>query len=304
MATDGQAKNNDTESGSGWRRVVRRTLIVAAVVVAAMLVWSVAVEPRFILAEQEERAEIPQLPSRWDGARVGVIADLQVGMWLGNVDMAREAVAELVERRPDVVLVLGDFVYGDGDTADDVDTAIDIVRPLTDAGIDTFAVLGNHDHATGAADLLERRLEAIGVPVLINEAINVGAAGEELWVAGIGSYRVGNSRPRKAIDSIPADAARIVMMHNPKSFEDLPAASAPLAVAGHTHGGQLRVPFLPEWSLLRFTQRDAAHADGWIDGYGAPGNELFVNRGIGMSVVPARFNCSPAITIFELRPSG
>ena len=90
------------------------------------------------------------------------------------------------------------------------------------------------------------------------------------------------------------------MMHNPATFAKLEPASAPLAVAGHTHGGQIRVPFLPEWSYLRLFQDDVVHTDGWIEGYGAGGNELFVNRGIGMSVLPIRINCSPAVSVFEL----
>lgn len=91
------------------------------------------------------------------------------------------------------------------------------------------------------------------------------------------------------------------MMHNPDTFGRLPPSSAPLAVAGHTHGGQIRIPFTPEWSWITFKSEDEVHADGWIDDYGAPGNRLYVNRGIGFSVVPIRINAPPEITMFTLR---
>ena len=88
------------------------------------------------------------------------------------------------------------------------------------------------------------------------------------------------------------------MMHNPNSFEAFPAGSAPLAVAGHTHGGQVRLPGTPEWSWLTFVKEDEVHADGWIDGYGSPHNRLYVNRGIGFSGVPLRINCMPEVSLF------
>lgn len=270
----------------------------------AVVVWSVAIEPRFILSEQEEVAEIPHLPEGWEGASVGVLADLQIGMWWDNVGMAERAVDALVDRRPDVVLLLGDFVYDKADTVEEVDTTIEVIRPLTDAGIATFAVLGNHDHHSGAAELLRERLPGIGVEVLHNESTTIERDGDALHIAGIGAARPDAARPDAAVDGIPDDEARIVMMHNPASFEGLPADSAPLAVAGHTHGGQIRLPFLPEWSYLGLVEDHPVRTDGWIDGYGAPGNELFVNRGIGMSLIPARLNCSPAITVFELRRSS
>ena len=62
----------------------------------------------------------------------------------------------------------------------------------------------------------------------------------------------------------------------------------------------IRLPFTPEWSWITFRLEDEVHADGWIDGYGAPGNRLYVNRGIGFSVLPIRINCPPEITMFTL----
>ena len=89
-------------------------------------------------------------------------------------------------------------------------------------------------------------------------------------------------------------------MHNPDVFAELPAGTAPLALAGHTHGGQVRLPFMPSWSWFALVTQDAVHTDGWIDDYGAPGNRLYVNRGIGMSGLPVR-NCRPEVTLITLQ---
>jgi predicted MPP superfamily phosphohydrolase len=161
-------------------------------------------------------------------------------------------------------------------------------------------VSGNHDYAAGAAAPLTAALESAGVEVLRNESVAVERGDEALHVVGIGPLLPGHAEPAEALAVVPDAAPRIVLTHNPDVVASLPAGSAPLAVAGHTHGGQIRVPFKPQWSWLALVQGGAVTVDGWIDGYGAPGNRLYVNRGIGMSVLPVRPNCRPAVTFFTL----
>jgi predicted MPP superfamily phosphohydrolase len=72
-------------------------------------------------------------------------------------------------------------------------------------------------------------------------------------------------------------------------------------VVAHTHGGQMRVPFTPDWSWTRLITSERVPADGWAEGYGARGNQLYVNRGIGFSLIPVRVNCRPELTVFTLR---
>ncbi len=286
-------------------------------VVALLIVWGGVVEPRLIDRE-EEVATIPGLPAAWEGRRVAQISDLQVGIWLANTGTMRRIVEELVEERPALVLITGDFIYHAGeDPTEEIRTAVGIVRPLPAAGIPTYAVLGNHDYLTASsgdpkreavAAELRRALEAAGIPVLHNAAAALAAPGDggasPLYLVGIGPAIPDEARPAAALGQVPDGAPRLVMMHNPDTFEALPAGAAPLAVAGHTHGGQVRVPFTPEWSWMRLVQGGEVHADGWIDSYGAPGNRLYVNRGIGFSVAPIRLFCPPELTVFTLRSAG
>ena len=80
---------------------------------------------------EREVAAIPDLPAAWEGQRVALIADLQVGIWLANTDMIRRIVALLVEERPALVLIAGDFVYKPGPDADDeIGRVIELIRPL------------------------------------------------------------------------------------------------------------------------------------------------------------------------------
>lgn len=322
-----------------WR-IIKYSLFFLAGIILLFLLWGVLIEPR-IIDEETETVEIPNLPAAWEDKRIAVIADLQVGMWFDNTDTVSRIIETLVEERPAVVLIAGDFIYhptdddnpeearreaeGDrDDIAGEIRKVVALLRPLAEAKIPVYAVLGNHDYAMQkpnsvklewVAQEVESALEANGIKVLQNEAVPLLLANEStgesdniskdkeppLYLIGVGSHYAERSRPLEALQAVPPDAARVAFMHNPDSFTEFPPHSIPLAVAAHTHGGQLRLPLLPEWSWISYKVKGEAHADGWIDGFGQAGNRLYVNRGIGFSLVPIRINCPPELTYFTLR---
>ncbi|PZD74664.1 hypothetical protein C1752_00614 [Acaryochloris thomasi RCC1774] len=278
-----------------------------------LVLWGL-IEPHFLNVE-EETAVIPNLPKAWEGQKIGQLSDFQVGLWADNPDTGHRGVKKLIEVQPAAVFISGDFIYhAKPDPAAEIEEAVSIVRPLVEAGIPTYAVLGNHDYGmsskkappdTELASNLETELETAGIVVLKNEStqMRLPNSDEPLYLAAVGSLWAKQDDVSKTLEGIPANSPRVVMMHNPDTFELFPANSAPLAVAGHTHGGQMRLPASPQWSWLRFTQDDKVYADGWAKGYGKPGNNLYVNIGIGMSMVPIRIFCPPELTIFTLRSS-
>lgn len=276
---------------------------------AVGLLWGGGVEPRLLLDVRDTEATMEGLPSSWEGARVALLGDLQVGMWLDNDGMVRRAVRAIQAARPDLVLIAGDFVY-EPDSAV-VREAVELVRPLVEAGLPTFAVLGNHDYALARDDgepdhviaaHLQEELEAAGIVVLENESVRLEKAGRALHLVGVGSAWAVRSRPEAALAGVPPDAPRLVLMHNAVAFRELPPHTAPVVLAAHTHGGQIRFPFLPSESWLDIARPREVIADGWaVDSVGAPGNRAYVNRGIGFSVVPLRLFCRPELTIVTLR---
>ena len=278
--------------------------------VALLVVWGL-IEPRF-LNTKEEVATIPNLPASWEGKQIGQLSDFQIGMWGGNPGTASRSVEQMIEANPAAVLISGDFIYhAEPAPSKEIEKAVSIVKPLVEAGIPTYAVLGNHDYGmsgknaepgTKLASSLESDLEAAGIVVLENEsaAMQLSDSDEPLYLAAVDSLWADQDNVEAALADIPEGSPRVALMHNPDSFELFPANTAPLAVAGHTHGGQMRIPNSPQWSWLRFTQSDKVYADGWAKGYGKPGNNLYVNVGIGMSIVPLRIFCPPEMTLFTL----
>lgn len=279
--------------------------------VALLAIWGL-IEPRFLNTEKEV-AKIPNLPTAWEGKQIGQLSDFQIGMWAGNPGTARRSVEEMIEANPAAVLISGDFIYhAEPAPSAEIEKAVSIVKPLVDAGIPTYAVLGNHDYGmsskkaepgTQLASNLETELEAAGIIVLENEsvAMQLPDSSEPLYLAAVDSLWAHQDNVEAALADIPADSPRVALMHNPDDFEFFPENTAPLALAGHTHGGQIRLPNSPQWSWLRFTQDDKVYADGWVeDSYGKLGNNLYVNVGIGMSIVPIRLFCPPEMTLFTL----
>lgn len=295
-----------------WR--IKRLVTASIVVVVALLAWGL-LEPYFIEVERYD-VTLANLPDAWHGRRVAVIGDMQVGMWLDNTTTVRWAAERLAAEQPDAVLLVGDFIYhGGSDPEERMGKVVRLLEPLTDMTVPLYAVLGNHDYsvtATQEATVREARareltavLSDAGIRVLQNEAVplSVGSADgdDPLYLAAIGPHLPRKDRPQEALAAIPEGAPRLVMMHNPASFAAIPNDEAPFAVAGHTHGGQIRLPFpTPNWSMLALITEGAVHTDGWIEDYGNAGNRLYINRGIGFSLVPLRINCRPEITYFTL----
>ena len=283
-------------------------------VVVFLIVWGSLIEPRFLLDIQSHEAEVPNLPPAWEGHTVALLADLQVGMWMDNTGMVKEAVEEALEANSALVLIAGDFVYKPDSAV--VQKAVALLRPLLEAKVPVVAVLGNHDYSMmkeksrgreAMARYLTSELAAAGVHVLENEAFSVARPGsrETLYVAGIGSVWAKRSRPAAALADVPDGAPRVVLMHNPVAYRELPADAAPLALAAHTHGGQIRIPLTPSASWLSIARPREVIADGWAaKSVGAAGNRLYVNRGIGFSLVPLRIFCRPELTLFTLHGTG
>ena len=290
-------------------RTIKRIGIALGSFLILLLVYGVLVEPRLILSQVNHEVPLPGLTEELAGTKVAVLADFQLGMWFANLGMVERAVQTTVAADPDVVLLAGDFVYStDPSIQTQTDTLLDLLEPLLDSGIPTYAVLGNHDYRVNAAEELTTALEGAGVIVLRNSAVPIPGTGDDplkqLYIVGIGPEVPDLVDVDAALADVPDGAPRVVLMHNPTVFDQLPPGSAPLTVAGHTHCGQVALPGTPDWSYLALTNEERVVADGWSpDGYGGEGNRMFVTCGIGFSVVPIRINAPPQIAYFTLQPA-
>jgi predicted MPP superfamily phosphohydrolase len=259
-------------------------------------VYACAVEPYWLDTVRLEIA-LDGLPPEFEGYVVAQISDLHVG---SGVPLAylRRAVEAANAARPDLVVVTGDIVDGGGpaEAADDAAELLSALRPR-DA---VMAVLGNHD--TGAyrpsrevdeegVRRLRGALEAAGVDVLFNDERMIERGGGRLRVVGFGdlwSRQFDASRFRAG-----AGEATIALSHNPDTAPELAERGAGLVLCGHTHGGQVRMPFLgPPYYPIEHRELMYGH-------HRIGRTQVYVNPGLGYSY-GVRFLSRPELTLFRV----
>ncbi len=245
-------------------------------------------------------------PPGWPAGRrltVTVIADLHAGGPNMGIARVRDVVNAANGLQSDLVVVLGDYFATHR-------FVTEVVPPMAWAGelarlkarLGVHTVLGNHDWWYGLA-AARKALRDVGLPAMENDTVLVGEAGERVWLAGLGdqlAYWLGDDEFR-GVDDLPATLAKattddpvILLAHEPDIFPDVPERVA-LTIAGHTHGGQIRLPFVPPvWAPSKYGARFA---------YGhivERGRHMIVSGGLGCSKLPLRLGMPPEIVRIEL----
>jgi predicted MPP superfamily phosphohydrolase len=222
------------------------------------------------------------------------MTDLHAGMPHAGLDAVGRAAGALAAERPDLVLLLGDFLDRRAIFARPVDpfALMGRLMPLAAAPRGVFAVLGNHDWYAGARRIADA-LGDIGATVLEDSAAPAGAGG--LWVAGVGDYRVRGARVDRALMPVPEDAAVLLLSHDPDAFPFVPERVG-LTLSGHTHGGQVGIP------CLRRPFVPSHYGERYVHGHLVEGGRhLYVSSGIGTSGLPVRFLRPPEVVKLTLR---
>lgn len=271
-------------------------MVTMVLLVTALCAWGFWFEPRRLVI-REVALTLPGWPPGNNGFRIAVLTDLHVGSPHHGVRKLRRITARVNALHPDAVLILGDLVIqgvvgGRFVPPEAVAVELRVIR----SRYGTFAVLGNHDWWLDA-ERVAAAVSTAGITLLEDTAHELHIAGGGFWLAGVSDYWEGRHDVAAALRRVPSGAAVIVFTHNPDIFPEVPARVA-LTVAGHTHGGQVKLPLLgPPVVPSRFGRRYAA---GHVV---EDGRHLFVSTGTGTSILPVRFRVPPEIVVLVLRGS-
>lgn len=256
---------------------------------AGLLGDAFVVEPCWLEVTHHE-APAPGVPP----LTLALLADLH----LQSVGMLEEDVAEAVhDARPDLVVLVGDSVDERG-TLDELERFLSLLPREAE----TWATLGNWEHWAGIdLEALRSTYARAGVQLLVNESASLEKKGRCLHIAGFDDATAGRPRLGVLPQQPAAGEKTIALAHSPVYRDRLAALSQAqqpdLVLSGHTHGGQLDLlgwrPFLPRGS--------GRYVEGWY-GRGAAdaGPPLYVTRGIGTSVVPARLGARPEVALIQV----
>jgi predicted MPP superfamily phosphohydrolase len=306
MKADVAETDRNTVAGTGAGRVTRRRVVAGGAALlglsaVATAAYAAAIEPQGLVVTRYE----PSLPS-WPTGRklsVTVIADLHAG----GPDMMLPHVRRVIDTanglKSDLMVLLGDYVaryrfkterLPDGQLTSELERL--------EAPLGVWAILGNHDWWYDLK-AVRRVLADARIPVMENDAVKLGGEDRQFWLAGIGdqlAHPLGRGHFR-GVDDLPGTLAQVhtpdpvlLLVHEPDIFPRVPDRVA-LTLAGHTHGGQIRVPFIwPAFVPSKFGKRFA---------YGQvveEGRHIIVSGGLGTSIIPARLGVPPEILRIEL----
>jgi len=238
---------------------------------------------------------IPGLPPEQSGLRLVQLSDPHVAWWNSRAEMER--IGEMImQLQPDLFVLTGDMVDHHPDYVHVLADSLEELKPR----LGRYAIIGNHDVYTGAEAVAER-MQARGFHMLRNQCLGLEERGARLALLGMedsGANWTGADPWEEMIPhylaDCPAGLPVILLAHRPSAFSRVEGRPVALTLTGHTHGGQLRLPFgLPGLAHLGFQRPSGL--------YRVAGQTLYTSRGTGTVGWPFRLNCPPEITLFILR---
>ncbi|HYX34357.1 MAG TPA: metallophosphoesterase [Oligoflexus sp.] len=232
----------------------------------------------------------------WDGLQQPIkilhVSDLHFRKVERRLD--RTILAAMASLKPDLIVITGDSL----DKRSSATSVRDFFSQLK-APLGVWVVPGNWDYWSEMKTQGDNRLPGVldglsNIKLLQNEAVPIA---ENLWLVGMDDEIAGQPDQAKGWSKVPSAAGVIGLLHAPEGVRHFTDPRARLLLAGHTHGGQVRLPFFgPLW----LPPGSGSFVQGWYDL--RQGTRLYVNRGIGNSLWDIRFLCRPEIAVFELDP--
>jgi len=283
------------------RRVLFGAAGILGVSSASTAVYAAAVEPNELVVTRYAPA-----PRGWPAGRpltITVIADVHAG----GPDMLLPHLREVVDTanalQSDLIVLLGDYIARykfPTERVPDRLWAAELARLQAPLGV--WAILGNHDWWYHVA-AVRSALAGVKIPVLENQAVLLDREGHKFWLAGLGdqlAHPLGHGRFR-GVDDLPGtleqirtDDPVVLLVHEPDIFPRVPSRVA-LTLAGHTHGGQIRLPLV--WPLFVPSKFGARYAYGHVV---EDERHMVVSGGLGTSIIPARLGVPPEIVHVRL----
>lgn len=242
-----------------------------------------------------ERVDVPiaGLGQKLDGFTICQITDIHHSHTV-SLDYIEGVVRMANSLEPDLMALTGDYIDMDRQFMAPVIRCLSSLR----ARHGSVAVMGNHDYFIGR-EYSKDVISSNSIPLLENSHMMIESGGSRLCVAGVNDLLEDTPDARAALADVPADIPRVLLSHHPDYAESIDTdLRVDLILSGHTHGGQVRLPFgVAPIVPSAFGQK---YSGGLVRLGRREGTKVYVSRGIGVSMIPVRFNCPPEITLIRL----
>ena len=265
---------------------IKILILIAAILslfILSLLIWAFKIEPNIL---EIKRYTIRD--SRLSGLRIVYATDFHIAKH--DVKRLDKIIDSIQQQKPDLILLGGDFIKGHNDLRTMPPERISAKLRKLHAPLGVFSVLGNHDWYIGGRKM-KHALQAAGIVVLENDNEIIPFNEGKFTLAGVADKITCVADSHQALKNTPEP--RILLTHTPDVFPDI-IDSVELVLAGHTHGGQVKLPFIG--ALIVPLEHGRRYAEGFIE---ENGKKMIVSKGLGTSRISIRFNCKPEIVVIE-----
>lgn len=256
--------------------------------ISLLFFWGMVIEPSQIKVEEVE-IKIKNLPGDFENLKIIQLSDLHCKKFKKREEKILKIVKNL---NPDYIFLTGDIVDW---ATKNFDSCQIFWRELS-KNFSVFAVFGNHDHRNLNFKNLKKILTESGIPVLDNQSQKLKRGKSFIYLLGVDDPHLGYDNLELAMAEIKENKVKILLAHSPEIFSKAKEKDIDLVLSGHTHGGQINIPFLVD--LILPLKYDKKYKRGLFQ---ENSHSLYVSRGLGTTFLPIRINSFPEITFLRLK---
>ncbi|RLL45176.1 metallophosphoesterase [Oceanobacillus piezotolerans] len=271
------------------------SLITALGLSGSGYVYARNIEP-FLLQIKKESIRSHKIPSSFNGFKIVQFSDTHIGFHYG-LEQLNKLVSKINNLKPDIIVFTGDLV----DEPNKYNNHFNLQEILSklQAGYGKYWIYGNHDHGGYGTDIINNVMEQSGFNLLQNSHTLIENGNDRFILAGIDDVMLGDPDIHAALNNANDELFTILLSHEPDFADYVSSFPVDVQFSGHSHGGQVRLPFIGHLYTPDFAQK-------YVQGkYQIKDSDLtlFVNSGIGTTRLPYRFLCKPEVHLYTLERS-
>ncbi|NFI94808.1 metallophosphoesterase [Clostridium botulinum] len=280
------------------KKILKRifiTIILIPAICFGIFAYSIYVEPNLLSVKNIEINNSSNIKNE-DTIKIAQISDIHLGEYY-TIDKLEKLVNKVNSQNADIIVFTGDL-FDNVSKFEDTSKVAHILKKLN-AKIGKYAIYGNHDYGGGAKNIYKNVMEDSGFKILVNDQANVKLdSGKTISILGLDDALLGNPDVEKTARNIKESNYNLLLLHEPDLSDKFVSYNIDLILAGHSHGGQVKIPFLGEIVTPPLAEK---YKDGLYNLNTQRNTQLYVNSGIGNTKMPFRFMNVPEVSIFEIK---